>query len=160
MFGFLCGLSTIQRLSADFFGMEEGWMTHTKHFFMRFAGLFVTVVSLMIILVILLQGGADGEKTPCPNCTWLSCVPFPPWESDDNKWWYCDDCGRVTAELVTKPSLHLELDCPNGAVATIDLSQDSSINRDRLQRQLPMYCREFCPSAEQADDSESSLLLN
>ena len=153
-FGFLCGLSTIQRLSADFFGMEEGWWTQTKHFFMRFCGLIVTVVSIIITLVILLQGSADSDSNPCPNCTWLSCVPFPPWEDESSKWWYCDDCGRVTAELVTKPTLQLELDCPNGGIATIDLTSSSgSVNRDRLQRKLPQYCREYCPLAVLEDES-------
>ena len=152
VFGFLCGLSTIQRLSVDFFGMEESLMTQTKHFVVRFSGIIVTVVTIVITLVILLQG--DGESTPCPNCTWLSCVPFPPWEGDKDKWWYCDDCGRVTAELVTAPYVELQLDCPSGAVATIDLSSLTSINRDRLQRKLPSYCREYCPSAEIRADGD------
>ena len=162
-FGFLCGLSTIRRLSTDFFGMEESWLTQTKHFFMRFFGLILTVVSIIITLVILL--GSDttgGDSNPCPNCTWLSCVPFPPWESEHNKWWYCDDCGRVTAELVTQPKLQLELDCPSGAVATIDLSTTESVERDRLQRKLPQYCREYCPQAksEPAAIEQALLVLN
>lgn len=145
LFGFMCGLSTIQRLSADFFGMEEDWLTQTKHFLMKFCGLILTTVSLIIILAILLQSEGNGQSTPCPGCTWLSCVPFPPWESEASKWWYCDDCGRVTAELVTSgDTFKLELDCPNGSVADIDLSAETSINRDRLQRKLPSYCREYC----------------
>jgi hypothetical protein len=146
VFGFLCGLSTIQRLSVDFFGMEESLMTQTKHFVVRFFGIIVTVVMIAITLVILLNG--DGETTPCPGCTWLSCVPFPPWEGDNDKWWYCDDCGRVTAELVSSPELHLELECPNGNFATVDLSGLMSINRDKLQRKLPSYCRHYCPFAD------------
>lgn len=145
-YGFLCGLSTMERLSSDFFGLEEGVWTRTKHFAVRFSGLIISIVTIIITLVILLQG--DGESNPCPNCTWLSCVPFPPWADDKEKWWYCDDCGRVTADIVSDPSLHLELDCPSGAIAEIPLDDESSSwDRDALTKKLPDYCREYCPSA-------------
>lgn len=150
VFGFLCGLSTIERLSTDFFGMEESLMSQTKQFIVRFFGLIVTVVFIVVTLVILLQG--DGESTPCPKCTWLSCVPFPPWEGDKDKWWYCDDCSRVTAELVSTPSIQLELDCPSGAIATIDLGNVSDVNREKLQRELPTFCREYCHSPQPTED--------
>jgi len=148
VFGFLCGLSTIQRLSTDFFGMEENIMSQTKLFFMRFFGLIVTLVAITVSLLILTQRGSDYGTSPCPNCTWLSCVPFPPWEDQNNKWWYCDDCGRVTADLITQPEVRLELSCPNGSIAYIELDQDTSINRQRLQRKLPQYCRQHCSDTE------------
>jgi len=142
LYGFLCGLSTMDRLSTDFFGMEEAWTTRAKHFFMRFFGLILTIVSIVVTLVVLLKG--DGESTPCPNCTWLSCVTFPPWEDEDSKWWYCDECGRVTAEIVSQPTLHLDLDCPSGEVVTVDLSNEDDVSRSILQKKLPTYCREYC----------------
>lgn len=154
VFGFMCGFSIIQRLSSGFFGMEEGWLTHTKQLLMKSCGLILTLVSLIIILVILLQSGGSEQSTPCPGCTWLSCVPFPPWESEANKWWYCDDCGRVTAELVThnETFLTLELDCPNGLIASIDLPTEPTINRARLQRNLPLYCRQYCGKLQDGHD--------
>ena len=147
-YGFLCGLSTIERLSSDFFGMEEGWLTQAKHFLVRFFGLILSVVAIITTLIILLQ--SDGETTPCPNCTWLSCVPFPPWASDEDKWWYCDDCGRVTANIVTRPHLHLELNCPGGWNAMVNLTA-AELDRDELEKDLPTYCREFCPVAEETN---------
>lgn len=143
MYGFLCGLSTINKLSTDFFGVEEGWLTQAKHFCIRFIGLIISVCALVATLVVLLQG--DGETNPCPNCAWLSCVPFPPWASDADKWWHCDDCGRVTAEIVAQPYLHLELDCPrNTWIAEVNLTR-SELDRERLEQQLPTYCRQLCP---------------
>jgi len=97
IYGFLCGLSAMERLSAGFFGMEEGWMAHAKQFVVRFFGIIISIACIVTTLILLLQG--DATTKPCPGCTWLSCVPFPPWETNDNKWWYCDDCGRVTAEF-------------------------------------------------------------
>ena len=146
MYGFLCGLSTIQRLSADFFGVsDDGWKAQAKQLIVRFCGVIISVASIIITLVVLFKG--DPTTTPCPGCTWLSCVPFPPWETHDQKWWYCDDCGRVTADVVSKPSFHLEVDCPSGAIAFIDLNE-TAYNRERVQKDLPKYCREYCPLFE------------
>lgn len=144
--GLLCGLSTMERLSSDFFGMEENCWSQTKQIVVRFLGLIISVISIIITAVILLEG--DGESTPCPNCTWLSCVPFPPWESQSDKWWYCDDCGRVTAEIIQSPSLHLQLDCPDGTNVAVGLDSDRGVDRDKLERDLPSYCREFCPNID------------
>jgi hypothetical protein len=141
-FGFACGISTIERLSSAFFGMEEDVWARTKQFVVRFAGLIVSVVTLVTTTAVLLRG--DGETNPCPGCTWLSCVPFPPWASYENKWWYCDDCGRVTADIINDPSVHLELNCPSGSTAIVDLSDTEYIDRDELVKKLPAYCREHC----------------
>lgn len=143
-FGLLCGLSTMERLSTSFFGMEEGCWSQTKQLLIRFLGLIVSVISIIIAAIILLEG--DGETTPCPDCTWLSCVPFPPWEEKNSKWWYCDDCGRVTAEIVHGAELHLQLQCPDGSSARVDLdSSEGEPDRNYLEKSLPSYCREFCP---------------
>lgn len=147
LYGFLCGLSTLGRLSVGFFGMEEGFMAQTKHFFTRFLGVIISIASIAITLVILFQG--DATTTPFPGWTWLSCVPFPPWEGADNKWWYCDDCNGVTADIVSQPKLHLELHCPSGVTAKVQLDPDESkFDRERVQKRLPAYCREFCPIFE------------
>ena len=123
-------------------------MNHAKHFVIRFFGLIITLASIIATIIILLKGDATG--TPCPGCTWLSCVPFPPWEDNDSKWWYCDDCDRVTADVVAQPSLHLELDCPSGASATVELDPDESkFDRDAVKKKLPDYCRELCPLAKE-----------
>ena len=147
-FGLLCGLSTMERLPTSFFGMEEGCWSQAKQLMIRFLGLIVSVISIIIAAVILLEG--DGETTPCPNCTWLSCVPFPPWEDPGSKWWYCDDCGRVTAEIVHGNDLHLQLKCPDGSVERVNLISENGEEPDRydLEKKLPSYCRDFCLDIE------------
>lgn len=152
VYGFLCGLSTIQRLSVGFFGMEEGWTSQAKHFVIRFFGVLISLASILTTLVVLFKGNAT--TTPCPKCTWLSCVPFPPWAHSDNKWWYCDDCSRVTANVVAQPSFHLELDCPNGFIANIDLDE-SKFDRSKVQKNLPSYCRQYCHVFESTRNNTS-----
>jgi hypothetical protein len=147
VYGFFCGMSTMGRLSTDFFGFEEGMLPRTKHFIGRFFGVIISVAAIIATLVILLRG--DGETDPCPACTWLSCVPFPPWEDDNSKWWYCDDCNRVTADIVVQPELHLDLYCPSGNMAYIDLTGENNVERDSLEKKLPTFCREYCSAAEE-----------
>lgn len=142
IYGLLCGLSTMERLSDSFFGMEKDCFTRVKQIITRFLGLIIGIILIIITTVILLQG--DGETAPCPNCMWLSCVPFPPWKSQADKWWYCDDCGRVSAEIIESPSLHLQLDCPGGMNVAVGLETEQ-IDRKKLEEELPGYCREFCP---------------
>lgn len=89
VYGFLCGLSTMQRLSSDFFGMEDTALSRAKHFVAKFFGIIISVFALGVTLALLLN--MDSSSAPCPECTWLSCVPFPPWENATNKWWYCDE---------------------------------------------------------------------
>lgn len=144
-YGFLCGISTMERVSSDFFGLSEGFWKKTKHIVVRFFGLIVSLIVIVITLVILLEG--DGRTTPCPDCTWLSCVPFPPWEGDTSKWWYCDDCGRVTAEIISQPELHLELNCPSGVAVDVPLDEDDTISKSKLEKKLPSYCREYCANS-------------
>jgi membrane associated rhomboid family serine protease len=142
VFGLLCGLSTMERLSGDFFGMEENCFARTKHVIVKLMGLIVSIILIIITTVILMKG--DGETAPCPDCQWLSCVPFPPWKSE--KWWYCDDCGRVTAEIVESPTLHLQLECPGGTSLAVGLDIDQ-VEREKLEAELPSYCREYCPDS-------------
>ena len=145
IYGFLCGMSTIERLSSAFFGMEEDVWFRTKQFVVRFSGLILSVVALITTIVVLMHG--DGKTNPCPTCTWLSCVPFPPWATESEKWWYCDDCGLVTAEIVTEPDLSLQLNCPNGDLTMVNLDDDAGIDRNAIIRNLPTYCRQFCQAS-------------
>jgi hypothetical protein len=43
---------------------------------------------LFLALLIMNDGGVD---MPCPQCTVLTCIPFPFWVPDDKKWWTCHD---------------------------------------------------------------------
>mmetsp|Transcript_9770 Transcript_9770/g.10859 ORF Transcript_9770/g.10859 Transcript_9770/m.10859 type:complete len:491 (+) Transcript_9770:51-1523(+) len=140
--GFLCGISTMERLPSDFFGIQQDWVTKTKQIVIRFFGLIVSIIGILIATIILLEG--DGETTPCPSCSWLSCVPFPPWNDYSERWWYCDDCGNVSAEIVLEPNLHLDLECPDGRSVDVDLNSKMKVDRVELERKLPKYCRDFC----------------
>lgn len=146
LFGLLCGLSTIEKLPSDFFGMDESWCARAKQLSVRFIGLILSVIGIIIALIILLEG--DGTTTPCPNCNWLSCVPFPPWEDQASKWWYCDKCGAVTAEIIKEPSVHLQIDCPNGITVAVGLEDGEENDRQALEESLPAYCRKFCPEED------------
>jgi hypothetical protein len=153
-YGFLCGLSTINRLSSDFFGLEESWRSQARHFVVRFFGLILSLFSVAITFIILMQG--DGRTNPCPTCTWLSCVPFPPWEGPNSKWWYCDDCVRVSADIVSQPFLHLDLSCPSGAIAQVNITREE-MDRNSLEHKLPTFCRNYCHALDEAEAGADDL---
>lgn len=147
VFGFLCGLSTIERLSVNFFGMEQDCYARSKQIFIRFFGLIISIIGIIVSAIILLRG--NGTTSPCPECSRLSCVTFPPWGSSTNKWWYCDDCASVTAQLVSAPQFHLELNCPDKSVISVALSNATLPDANALEQKLPTYCREYCPGKNQ-----------
>lgn len=43
---------------------------------------------LFLVLLIMNDGGTD---MPCPQCTIITCIPFPFWVLDNKKWWTCHD---------------------------------------------------------------------
>jgi len=147
IFGFLSGMSTMERVSSDFFGVEEKrcWSTF-KNIFARFFGLIISIAGIMAATIILLEG--DGVTNPCESCSALSCISFPPWNPQDNRWWYCDDCSQVTAEARINPAtgvFHaLDMTCPDGTIETIDLSDLGSKDKAWLERNLPNFCRQNC----------------
>lgn len=149
IFGFLCGMSTMERVSSDFFGVEEKrcWSTF-KNIFARFFGLIISIAGIMAATIILLEG--DGVTNPCESCSALSCISFPPWNPQDNRWWYCDDCSQVTAEARINPAtgvFHaLDMTCPDGTIESIDLSDLGSKDKAWLERNLPNFCRKNCNS--------------
>ena len=101
---------------------------------------------MAVSLTILMQG--DGTSTPCKSCMALSCVTFPPWAGEDNKWWYCDDCGAVTADATINPQTNefdsLAINCPRGDIFTMDIVNDMETDRGWLEKQLPRWCRAHC----------------
>eukprot|EP00586_Coscinodiscus_wailesii_P004917 CAMPEP_0172487168 /NCGR_PEP_ID=MMETSP1066-20121228/16114_1 /TAXON_ID=671091 /ORGANISM="Coscinodiscus wailesii, Strain CCMP2513" /LENGTH=575 /DNA_ID=CAMNT_0013253599 /DNA_START=196 /DNA_END=1923 /DNA_ORIENTATION=- len=146
VYGFLCGLSTMERLPTDFFGMSYGACDHVKQVCIRFAGLILSVAAIMVTTAVLAE--SDGITSPCPACRYLSCAPFPPWAPEDKKWWYCDDCGMVTADARRNNNLEifdeLTLVCPDGAVELIDITSDQVGDKDQLAGDLPKFCRNYC----------------
>eukprot|EP00339_Tiarina_fusa_P021985 CAMPEP_0116998420 /NCGR_PEP_ID=MMETSP0472-20121206/1497_1 /TAXON_ID=693140 ORGANISM="Tiarina fusus, Strain LIS" /NCGR_SAMPLE_ID=MMETSP0472 /ASSEMBLY_ACC=CAM_ASM_000603 /LENGTH=629 /DNA_ID=CAMNT_0004697565 /DNA_START=125 /DNA_END=2014 /DNA_ORIENTATION=+ len=145
LYGLSCGLSTIERLAVGFFGIHSGKYAKHLNLLMRFGGLIVSVVAIMITTIFL--SNSDGLSSPCHGCRYISCVPFPPGSQD--KWWHCDDCDFVTADLFVAANgsgLYemIELKCPNGDVESISVSGEGMTDREDVRLALPGYCRAHC----------------
>lgn len=148
MYGLFSGISTIERLAVGFFGISTEKCSQLGHTTMRFFGIIVSIIAIMVTTVVLVQ--MDGTTSPCPGCRYISCVPFPPNAVD--KWWYCDDCDTVTADLFRAGDgsgmyEQINVHCPNGAVEEIVISEDGIDDKDVLQKALPGYCRAHCATA-------------
>lgn len=142
MYGLLCGLSTIEKLAVGFFGLQSNQKSW-RIYLTRFLGLITSVVAIMVTTVVLVQ--SDGVTSPCHGCRYLSCVPFPP--NAEEKWWECDDCDFVIADLfVSNTDMYEEiaLECPDGQVETIDVSARQWYDKQDVRKALPSYCREYC----------------
>mmetsp|Transcript_1930 Transcript_1930/g.4613 ORF Transcript_1930/g.4613 Transcript_1930/m.4613 type:complete len:505 (-) Transcript_1930:909-2423(-) len=145
VYGFLCGLSTIERLEIGFFGVAKGTCEKFTNHLVRFSGLILSVILIMVTTILLVE--SDGGTSPCNNCRYVSCVPFPPWASD--KWWYCDDCDQVSADAhkVDSKALYfdaLDLTCPDGQITRIDISADEFSDKEVIRARLPRFCRNNC----------------
>lgn len=153
LFGFLCGTSTMSRVTTDMFGdhQTKTFCSTLKRNVFRFFGIILTVLTMCTSLVILMNG--DGQTSPCKSCDALSCMPFPPWTPYDNKWWYCDDCGAITADARINPETtefdQLTLHCPGGDRITLDIDENEfETDRAWLEKRLPKLCRSHCPNVE------------
>lgn len=145
IYGVLCGLSTIEPLAHGFFGLKK---FAPCSFFLRFFGLILSVVGIMVSVAVLV--GSDGGSSPCHGCRYVSCVPFPPGAAE--KWWYCDDCEVVSAEAnkddPNNPELFssLDLTCPDGVIEPINISHLSMTQSEEIRQHLPSLCRDYCES--------------
>jgi len=150
IYGFLCGVSTMDRLSMGFFGIKQTRCQQARQIFTRFIGLVISVGAIMVTTIILLEG--DGITSPCPKCSYVSCVPFPPWQDDAQKWWYCDDCGNISADArVSKETGLFDalfLHCPDGNTKTVELFDEATDDKEALQNRLPTFCKQYCRENE------------
>ena len=149
VYGLLCGLSTLERLSKAFFGVKRGLCSVIVGTFLRFFGVILSVFCIIITVVILAE--SDGKRiSNCRGCRYVSCVPFPFWADSDNKWWYCDDCDLVSADarqsLTTDFYNSMNLTCPDGEEVFIDLTENRINDQQYLSKQLPKFCRDYCES--------------
>ncbi len=145
LYGLCCGLSTIERLAVGFFGLKSDKYSKAWSTFLRFFGLIASVISIMVTTVVLVQ--SDGVTSPCHGCRYISCVPFPP--RADEKWWYCDDCDFVTADLFVDGAgsglyEEIDLECPNGQIERIDIAQQGLYDKEEIRKALPTFCRSHC----------------
>ena len=92
VYGILCGLSKLERLSKAFFGVQKGFCSKLQNSLIRLLGIITSLVCIIITLIVLIN--SDGNRTPCKGCRYVSCVPFPFWVEYENKWY---------VELSTRP---------------------------------------------------------
>lgn len=85
VYGILCGLSKLERLSKAFFGVQKGFCSKLQNSLIRLLGIITSLVCIIITLIVLIN--SDGDRTPCKGCRYVSCVPFPFWAEYENKWW-------------------------------------------------------------------------
>lgn len=145
LYGACCAFSTIEPLAVGFFGVNSTTWGKIRALAVKFCGLIVSVV-LIIVTTAWLATSTPGD-IPCNKCRYVSCVPFPFFTAD--KWWYCDDCDFVTANLFkngTTTYQQIELTCPDKTVAMVDISAEMLSNSNDVGKQLPTYCRDYCDS--------------
>ncbi len=83
--GFLCGLSTMERLPKSFFGIERSCFSRVQTFSVRFLGIIISVLCIIAGFIVL-ASMHSGSIVKCRGCRYFSCVPFPFWRTE-NKWW-------------------------------------------------------------------------
>ena len=85
LYGFLCGISTMERLSKAFFGVRSNCRSRMQGACVRFTGIIVSVLLVIVTTIILFQ--SNENYLNCRGCRYVSCVPFPFWADKDEKWW-------------------------------------------------------------------------
>jgi hypothetical protein len=89
VYGICCGWSTIEYTAVNFFGYDATFWTKARLYAFRFLGLIISVVCI-IVTSAWLATFQVGDN-PCPKCRYFNCV--------ETKWWHCNDCDVVTADL-------------------------------------------------------------
>lgn len=144
VYGFLCGLSTLERLRPAFFGIEKSNWQKFRQGLMERLGIIVVILSIFITFILLLE---EDVKDSCQWCRYFSCVPMPFWKDEEDHWWHCDDCGAVTGSGISKDGVFVKVSftCPDGvAITRRDISDDGITSIEELTRKLPGYCRDWC----------------
>lgn len=145
-YGILCGWSVIEYAALNFLGYNATAWFKLRRFTIRFLGLIVSAI--LIIITVTCLATLDMSKNPCPNCRYFNCVPFP---SAAHPWWHCDDCAFVSGDLYhvqgangTSYYSHVALTCPDGKeIQQIDLTYKVT-DEQVVVDQLPTLCREHC----------------
>lgn len=143
-YGACCALSTIEPLAVGFFGVNSSTWNKIRMLIVKFSGLIISVVLIMITTTWLAT--SNPGESPCETCRYISCVPFPFFREE--KFWYCDDCDQVTGNLFKTGNVYkrVELTCPDKTVVEIDISADMLTDKDIVRSKLPTYCRGYCDS--------------
>jgi len=152
IFGFMWGTSTMHRISTDMFeshpNRSNSIRTTIQRHFSKYFGIILTSTLMLTAFIVLMQG--DGYSTPCKACSAISCVAFPPWADENSKWWYCDGCTEISADVRINSSTNefdqLTLYCPYGDIFTLDIDDGMAGGKEKkwLENQLPKWCRSHC----------------
>jgi len=103
----------------------------------------MVAIALFASTAAFLWRATDHPVTLCKQCRYITCVPFPWWKGED-KWWHCDDCDIVQADLLYSVSTtYLEISCPFGDLPTIDLMVLDA-DPSQVVAELPTHCRNHC----------------
>jgi membrane associated rhomboid family serine protease len=148
LYGFCIAYASLERLASTFFGIrttKESQWSRLTGMLLRFFGLIVSIIAIMVTTIVLVQ--SDGVTSPCSGCRYISCVPFPP--NAEEKWWYCDDCDVVTADIYQSTDgsglyEQVDLNCPNGEIEEVPIDREGIYDREELRRLLPKMCRKNC----------------
>jgi membrane associated rhomboid family serine protease len=145
VYGFLLGLTILKRLPLSFFGKASGFSHMMRIVVFRVFGA-ATACFLILISAVLLDR-SDGITSPCSNCRYISCIPFP--IRSEKKWWYCDGCNAVEADAYFDERgddyyAKVDVFCPDGGIATVDVYDMKATSGDEIIRKLPGYCQDYC----------------
>jgi membrane associated rhomboid family serine protease len=146
LYGYLIALTTIKTLPFSFF--EENHCISHKNRLAILQGGGTVIPGFLILLSTVMLSRSDGLKSPCSRCRYISCIPFPFWT--DNKLWYCDGCDAVSGQVYKRRGdaffSDLEIHCPHGEVAKIDIFDENYSDDDieYLNAVLHEFCREHC----------------
>jgi membrane associated rhomboid family serine protease len=145
VYGFLVALTILERLPLSFFGTGSGICHQLRIASYRCVGFIIAATLICVTTVVL--GESDGLRSPCYQCRYISCAPFPFWT--ESKWWYCDGCDAAFGDIYRRTGdvffSDLELFCPtNGEVVDIDIFDKRYTEIYGIQEALPSFCREYC----------------
>lgn len=147
VYGFLLSSTVLEHLPLSFLGAKNGFCHRFRIKSLRFVGAAISV-SLMVVSVGLLSQ-SDGLTTPCPGCRYISCIPMPFWREAGDRWWECDDCAAVQADVFRTRGdpffKEVEIFCPSGEVVTVDVEDERFDDLKDVSNVVPDFCRALCP---------------
>lgn len=144
-YGLVCGFAMIEKISLAKKPRIEDIHRSRRRFARTLIGCLIMLTTLKTSTIYLLTG--DGITSPCSSCRYTSCVSFPPWSADNEKWWYCDNCGTTTADAQVGDDgnyAKLSLNCPDDTQVELDVSTYNTNDRSKIQDMLPFLCRDYC----------------
>lgn len=143
VYGISFGVPLIRRIShAKYFGQTSSSrrvVTLCSKGVVFFIGF---VLFLMTFWILYTSDPDSGPPNVCPQCRFISCVPFP--FGTEDKWWYCDGCETISGTVVKKASgdMIFELNCPGGDMPLLNFTVGTK--HEAIRKGLTKFCRKYC----------------